>query len=182
MNLRTTVPFTRFNNYLDLSADQRNVMAIHSGQFIGKSFVDPIITGDTNDPATRFNAEFLNYSFVYVITETVGDYPYPYFSEKTWKAMSTGSPFIMINAQNSLLKLQEFGFKTFSEWWDEGYDTKNTVADRIEAAVNILNEFSHKSISELQAIRNTMSHVIDYNRHHLTTFQKLDLENITNQI
>ena len=182
MNLRTTSPFNRFNNYLDLSEDQRAVMAVHSSQFIGNSFADPIIPEGGNDQATWFNAEFLNYSFVYVITETVGDYPYPYFSEKTWKAMATGCPFIMINAQYSLLKLQEFGFKTFSEWWDEGYDTKNTVADRIEAAVNILNEFSHKSIIELQEIRNTMSHIIEYNRHHLTTFRNLDLENIANQI
>lgn len=182
MNLRTTIPFVRSNDYLILTADQQAVMSTYSAEFIGSSFVDPNITGNSNDVATRFNAEFLHYSFVYVITETVGEYPYPYFSEKTWKAMFTGCPFIMINAQNSLLQLQEFGFKTFSEWWDEGYDTKNTVADRIEAAVKILDELSHKSITELQAMKNTMSHVLEYNQHHLATFQNLDLENITNQI
>lgn len=182
MNLRTSIPFTRFNNYLDLSANQQEVLTTYSGHFVGNSFVDPSIQGGSNHSETRFNAEFLKNSFVYVITETVGDYPYPYFSEKTWKAMVTGCPFIMINAQYSLSKLQEFGFKTFSEWWDEGYDTKNTVADRIESAVNILNEFSQRSITELQEIRSTMSDVVEYNRTHIATFRNLDLENITNQI
>jgi hypothetical protein len=182
MILRTTTPFTRFNNHLALSADQTSMLIKHTDQFIGHSFVDPAISGGANDSATQFNAQFLHQSFVYIITETVGDYPYPYFSEKTWKALVTGCPFMMVNARNSLAKLREFGFKTFSEWWSEEYDNKVTVADRIEGMINVLTEFSTLPISELQLLRNQMDSVIKHNHQHVNVFTAQDLKNITNMI
>jgi hypothetical protein len=182
MIFRTTVPFVRVNDDLILSAGQRKVLTSHANTFVNRSFTDPQILGSTNDTGTRFRAGFLHYSFVYVVTETVSEYPYVYFTEKTWKAMATGVPFIMINAQNSLLKLQEFGFKTFNKWWDEGYDSKNTGADRIEAAVKILKDLSHLTLDELKLMRHEMDSVIKHNQQHLITFQELDLKNIANQI
>lgn len=182
MILRTTSPFTRINNDIVLSPTQRMVMTTHSTDFIGKNFTSPNIIGGTNDQSNKFNAEFLHSSFVYIITETVGDYPYPYFSEKTWKAIITGCPFMMVNARNSLAKLNEFGFKTFNTWWDESYDTKTTVADRIEAMVTELNKFSNKSVLELQKMREEIVPVIEYNKQHLKKFTESDLKNITDMI
>lgn len=182
MNFRTTVPFVRVNDDLVLSASQHNVLTTHSSTFANQSFADPQILGSTNDFSTRFRASFLHYSFVYVITETVSEYPYVYFTEKTWKAMATGVPFIMINAQNSLSKLQDFGFKTFNKWWNEDYDIKNTGADRVEAAVKILQDLSQLTLDELKLMRHEMDYVIKHNQQHLITFRELDLKNIANQI
>jgi len=182
MNLRTTIPFNRFNNDLILSTNQRSVMIKHLDQFVNQTFVDPQISGDINDSLTRFNAKFLHRSLIYVITETVGDYPYPYFSEKTWKAMITGCPFMMVNACNSLAKLRDFGFKTFANWWDESYDTKTTVADRIEAMTEVLKNLSKMPINELQDLRVQMESTIQHNQQHLTVFTTQDLKNITNTI
>jgi hypothetical protein len=182
MILRTTIPFTRFNNYLELTPNQQAILVEYANDFFQQTFVDPTIDGNTNDCVTRFNAPFLKQSLIYVITETVGDYPYPYFSEKTWKAIVTGCPFMLINTQYSLAKLKEFGFKTFDQWWDEGYDKKVTVADRIEAVVNELIKLSKLSITELEDLRQEMSPVILHNQKHLEIFTASDLENITNQI
>lgn len=183
MHLRTTIPFTRFNSDLILSDDQRAVLVKHFASFVDKSYVDlSQISGSANDQQTWFDAPFLHKSFVFVITETVGEYPYPYFSEKTWKSIITGCPFIMVNAQHSLVKLKEFGFKTFNHWWDESYDNKITVADRIETITKILSDLSNLSINELSAIRQQMSATIEHNKAHLEIFTKADLENITNKI
>ena len=182
MILRTTSPFNGINDDLTLSANQRSVMIKNKDQFVKQTFVDPRILGDKNDPLTRFNANFLHRSLIYVITETVGDYPYPYFSEKTWKAMVTGCPFMMVNACNSLAKLRDFGFKTFANWWDESYDTKSTVADRIEAMTEVLKSLSRMPINELQNLRAQIEPTIKHNQQHLKVFTTQDLKNITNTI
>ena len=182
MILRITIPFNGINDDLTLSANQRSVMTKNSDQFVNQTFVDPRILGDKNDLVTRFNAIFLRRSLIYVITETVGDYPYPYFSEKTWKAMITGCPFMMVNAYNSLAKLRDFGFKTFANWWDEGYDTKSTVADRIETMTEVLKVLSKMPINELQDLRAQMEPTIQHNQQHLKVFTTQDLKNIANTI
>lgn len=182
MSLRTTTPFTRYNNDPVLTADQRKILNQHLDLFNNRSFVDPRIIGGSNDPANKFYAEFLHQSFVYVITETVGDYPYPYFSEKTWRAFNTGCPFMLVGAQYSLVKLQEFGFRTFNKFWSEDYDNKNTVADRIESIICELTKLSKLEISELEELRNDIRPVLEYNKQHLSTFVAQDLDNIAKSI
>jgi len=181
-SLRTTTPFTRFNNDITLNTGQWNVFLTHSSKFSEKNYQHPDITGQNNDVTTRFNAEFLNLALVYVITETVAEYPYPYFSEKTWRAMVTGRPFMMVNAQHSLKKLQEFGFLTFSDWWDESYDEKALAADRIESMVATLKSLASLSKKELRKLNQDMLPVIQHNQNHLIKFASDDLENIANQI
>ena len=36
----------------------------------------------------------------------------------------------MISHSHTLKKLKEFGFKTFSDWWDESYDTEEDDSRR----------------------------------------------------
>jgi hypothetical protein len=181
-SLRTTVPFIRFNNDIILNSEQWKVFLTHSAKFSDQNFQHPGITGPNNDMTTRFNADFLNLALVYVITETVAEYPYPYFSEKTWRAMFTGRPFMMVNAQHSLKKLQEFGFLTFSDWWDESYDEKALAADRIESMVATLKSLANLSKKELRELNQDMLPVIQHNQNHLIKFASDDLENIANQI
>ena len=181
-SLRTTTPFTRFNNDIILNNEQWKVFSLHYPTFSNQNYQHPDITGLNNDIATRFHAEFLNLSLIYVITETVAEYPYPYFSEKTWRAMVTGRPFMMVNAQHSLKKLQEFGFQTFSQWWDETYDEKTLAADRIESMVATLKSLTSLSKKELQELNQDMLPVIQHNQNHLIKFASDDLENIANQI
>lgn len=182
MTLRITNPFTRYNHDLILDEDQQDVFLRNSHAFVNQTLIDPRIPDASTYQDTMFFADFLSQSFVYVITETVGEYPYPYFSEKTWKAFNTGVPFLMVNAQHSLKKLQELGFKTFSQWWDEGYDSKTTVADRIESLTSILYDLSKLSDAELASMRKEMQATIDYNHNYLKIFAKKDLMNIIKSI
>lgn len=182
MSLRTTNPFTRYNNALLLNEYQASVLGSNSSEFVNQSFVDHRITGAPNSANTYVAADFLSHSFVYLITETVGEYPYPYFSEKTWKAINTGVPFLMVNTQYSLKKLQELGFKTFSDWWDEDYDLGFTVADRIESITNVLTMLSGLPESQLVAMRKDMQPSIEYNQKYLKLFVEKDLDNIIRSI
>lgn len=180
--LHVCKPYSNFNNELCLSKEQQHIFGKHYNLFAGNAYVDPKIQGDTNDIGTRFYAEFLHKSYVYVITETVCEYPYPYFSEKTWRAFNTGVPFMMINAQYSLAKLRDFGFKTFNCWWDESYDVLANGADRIQAIVEQLKSLSELSIEDLVNLRQEMLPTLEYNQRHLAVFAKNDLENIAKSI
>ena len=181
-SLRTTIPFSRINNDLITSADQRCVLTEFWPLFSGNSHQHPGITGGMNSPDDRFQADFMYQSLIYVVTESVGEYPYPYFSEKTWKGILTGRAFMMVNARHSLQKLQEFGFKTFSQWWDESYDSLPTVVDRVEAITKNLAMFQDYEPSQLNRLQQEMLPVLQHNQQHLGQFVLDDLERIKQQL
>ena len=181
---RKTVPNQVFNNDIRLSSLQWEILNTHVASFNNISFKDARIDGNhaNESPHTFQYAKFLQKSFVYLITETFGDHPYPYFTEKTWKAINTGVPFLMIGPQNSLAKLQEFGFKTFSSWWDEGYDKLPYVSNRIESVISIVERFSSYSMDELYQIKIEMLPVLEYNQKHMKNFIDVSLKNIADSI
>ena len=180
--LRTTTPLTRINDDLIHDEYSHNLLSIHRMKFEGRNYQDPLIVGSKNSNMTYFNAFFLEKSFVYLITETVSEYPYPYFSEKTWKAMLCKMPFMIIGSQNSLKKLREFGFKTFSKWWSESYDILPTTKERILHIVKNLETLSQLSLSDLESLKKDMSEILDYNYNHIKDFKKTDLENLKNNL
>lgn len=174
--LRLTYPVTRINSDLQCNQTQKEILNNHWHKFAGATYQHSDIVGENNDIGTRFNAEFMHKSFVYVVTETVGDYPYAYFTEKTWKGIATGCPWLMIGARYSIKQLQTWGFKSFSTWWDEGYDQLPTVVDRIQAVTEILIELQHKN---LHAIKQEMQLVLEYNQRHLLAFRQKNLNDLS---
>lgn len=180
--LRTNSPSTRINDDLILTRQYWNILHSHQDSIVGKNFKHNSIQGGNNDMQTRFAAPFLKNAFVYLITETVGDYPYPYFTEKTWKAIVSKVPFMIVGSPQSLDKLREFGFKTFNQWWKEDYDLLPTVSQRIESIVLELKNLSTLPTSELVRIRKEMLPVINYNFNHLSTFASKDLANIQEKL
>lgn len=180
--LRTTTPATRVNDDLILNEHFYDIKLKHRHLFVDKNYQHPLINGGTNDIDTRFISKFLRNTFVYVITETVSEYPYQFFSEKTWKAMLTRMPFMIVGSRNSLCELQSFGFKTFNNWWSEHYDTLPTSAERIESMVIELKNLSKLDSKVLMQMRTEMQSTIDHNFNHIAIFKNNDLDNIKNKI
>lgn len=175
--LRITMPMSRINDRLSLTDFDRNVLIQHQSLFLNKNFHSSLIPkyqGLVQD----FSVSFLSRCFVYLITETVGDYPYPYLTEKTWKAIIGKVPFMIIGAKGSLQKLQEFGFMTFSNWWDESYDQLPTASQRIESVVLELKKLSILPKDRLDEIKKEINVVVAHNHKHLAVFSKNDLDSI----
>jgi len=180
--LRTTTPPARINDDLILTERFHDIMSKYQHLFRDNNYQHPLIVGGSNHWNTKFNADFLKKTFVYVITETVSEYPHRYFSEKTWKAMVTGVPFMIVGSQNSLQELQNFGFKTFNKWWSEHYDTLPTTAERIESLVIELKTLSELDNKTLLQIRSEMQSTINHNFNQLKIFKNKQLDNIRNKI
>ena len=180
--LRTTTPPTIFNDDLIHDEYSHKLISKHQEFLLEKNYRNPSIVGEKDSKATYFNASFLEKSFVYVITETVSEYPYPYFSEKTWRAILCKMPFMIVGSQHSLKQLKEFGFKTFDKWWDESYDNLLTTKERISHIVKNLEILSKLSLNGLTQIKKSMIPVLHHNYEHIKTFKNTDLENIRNNI
>jgi hypothetical protein len=116
----------------------------------------------TDNPANQIVIEHYTHSFVSLVTETLVDGIF--FSEKIYKPIAVGHPFILIGGYKQLNKLKEFGFKTFSVWWNEEYDEIKSSVDRTSAAINVLTELSKKSKEELHLMREEMKPTLLHNQ------------------
>lgn len=180
--LRTTTPQTRINDDLMLDVCHHDILVKHQHKFVNQTFKHPLIKGFSNDKSTRYVANFLHKCFVYVITETPAEYPCQYFTEKTWKAMSSKMPFIMIGPRYNLRMLRDFGFATFDKWWSEDYDQLDTAAKRIHSATEVLKTLSNLSQDDLKKMSIDMQTVLEHNYNHMAVFVSTDLDNIQKKL
>jgi hypothetical protein len=120
--------------------------------------------------------------FLHVVTETVFDYPHNSFSEKTWKPIVNLRPFVMVSVPGALSELRNHGFKTFSDWWDEGYDDIMDPLTRMKSIVEVIRQVSEKSIDELKEIYEDMKPIVRFNYdHYYGLFRTQALKNFEKQ-
>ena len=104
-------------------------------------------------------------SYIHVVTETFGHYKHDrlFFSEKVYKPMMFLQPFILIGEPFALKALKEFGYKTFSDFWDESYDEILHDGDRLFAATEIIKNLANKSDNELSDMLDKMLPILNHN-------------------
>jgi hypothetical protein len=104
-------------------------------------------------------------SLLYLVTETVATGRRHHLTEKTFKPIAMGMPFIIVGTQGSLRYLRSYGFRTFGDLWDESYDDEPDDHKRIEKVAHTL-----KLLDELgeyrQAIFDSAHDIIKHNWNH----------------
>jgi hypothetical protein len=70
-----------------------------------------------------------------LVTETVFDYPYSFRTEKIWKPILMGHPFVVAANQGFYRDLRNLGFQTFDSLIDESFDRIDRPEDRIECII-----------------------------------------------
>jgi hypothetical protein len=69
--------------------------------------------------------------FIEIVVET--DYHNTWdWTEKTWKCLASGKPFIIMSGPGALLEMRSIGFKTFDPWIDESYDLEPNAWRRLD--------------------------------------------------
>lgn len=117
-----------------------------------------------NNPAQMIVPTDYETSFVSLITETLVDHDLMFFSEKIYKPIAVGHPFIVLGNPGMLKKLRTFGFKTFHEFWDESYDLEQDLNLRMNKIISILHTLNKKSVIELQDMRHRMQSILIHNQ------------------
>ena len=72
-----------------------------------------------------------------------------WITEKTVKNLYIGKPFIVMSGMGTLERLRSRGFKTFSPWIDETYDTIENIHDRMSAIKQEIDRLSKLDLNQL---------------------------------
>jgi hypothetical protein len=105
-------------------------------------------------------------SLIYVPTETVYFGRRTHITEKTFKAIALGMPFIMVAAAGSLEYMRSYGFRTFSDVWDESYDTETNDIQRLERVVRLLADIDGLTDREHHQIQRHVLPAVEHNWNH----------------
>ena len=105
-------------------------------------------------------------SLLYLVTETVATQRRHHITEKTFKPIALGMPFVIVGTQGSLKYLRSYGFKTFGDFWDESYDDETNDDLRIEKIAKVLKDLDLMSVEQKQQLFDSTMAVIKHNWDH----------------
>ena len=102
-------------------------------------------------------------SLVYHVTETVYTGRRLQLTEKTFKPIALGMPFVLTATAGSLEYLRSYGFKTFGDFWDESYDLEHNDFARAEKVAAILKKLDDLPESDKQELFKACWPIIEHN-------------------
>jgi len=104
-------------------------------------------------------------SLLYLVTETVYTGRRHHLTEKTFKPIALGMPFVIVGTQGSLEYLRSYGFRTFEGIWDESYDSAEDSV-RIERIASLLRSLDELPIKAKQDLFDQAQEVVEHNWNH----------------
>jgi len=110
--------------------------------------------------------------FLLVCNETHQPDDTVFLTEKTYRAINYCRPFVVNGDTGSLGYLQELGFKTFNEFWDESYDTETSDHARIVKIIGIIKNICAMTNDELLALYHAIRPVLEYNYNVLKNYEQ----------
>lgn len=99
-------------------------------------------------------------------TDTWYDPNYLFITEKTYNCFNSRTPFLMVGQPFTLKHLNDIGFKTFSEYWDESYDEELNTTKRASMVCDLMDKIE---LNYLDMFKD-MQDILDHNYNHLRTF------------
>ena len=104
-------------------------------------------------------------SLLYLVTETVYTGRRHHLTEKTFKPIALGMPFVIVGTRGSLEYLRSYGFRTFEGIWDESYDQAEDAV-RIERIASLLRSLDELPVAAKQDLFEQAQEVIEHNWNH----------------
>lgn len=104
-----------------------------------------------------------------LVTETVYDYAYSFRTEKIWKPVAMGHPWIAVANAGYYRDIKNLGFRTFGHLIDESFDTIDNGQQRIERITAIVEDLCAQ---DLNSFLEAAQEVCKYNQQHLGDMAK----------
>ena len=99
-----------------------------------------------------------------LVTETVCDYPYSLRSEKIYKPIAMGHPWIVTANRGFYRDIRNQGFRTYDHLIDESFDSIDNNQDRLDKIVAVVQDLCQQDLAEfLVAAKQTSK----YNQQHM---------------
>jgi hypothetical protein len=99
-----------------------------------------------------------------LVTETVFDYPYSLRSEKIYKPIAMGHPFVAVANCGFYRDLHNSGFQTFGNLIDESFDMIDNNQDRLDKIAQVVQDLCASDLAEFLVASRA---VTKYNQQHL---------------
>ena len=99
-----------------------------------------------------------------LVTETVFEYTYSFRTEKLWKPVAMGHPWIVASNAGFYRDMHNLGFQTFGHVIDESFDTIDNNQDRIKRIAQIVKDLCSQDLAKFLEECYT---VCKYNQQHL---------------
>lgn len=160
------IPFTRINeDWKIANSDFLKLSDTYTGTNF-KNFTEMASLVKSTD-LYDVDTTLIQRAFLYINAETDYVYPGAMLSEKAFKGVASMRPFVFLASPGSLEHFKNYGFKTFSDFWDESYDQIQNHEERISAVFKIVNELSSLSDSDVIDLALSMQSVLEYNYSYL---------------
>ena len=97
-------------------------------------------------------------------------------TEKITKPILNYHPFVIVGNYQTLKLLKYFGFKTFSDFWDESYDEIENAEDRFLAITEVVNYLMNLSTKEWDELTKKLIPILIYNKENLKKFSIVNIK------
>ena len=163
-----------YHNGTDLMARERPIKYLPPEYEISK------IQDRIDQPSTAafvkyqlFNGEWLDGlikpecyidSYFSIVAETAYQYPYSFKTEKIWKPVMMGHPWIAVSNKGFYRDMKEMGFRTFGHLIDESFDGIENCEERIKRTSQIIVDLCKQ---DLNSFIDAAKEVCIYNQLHM---------------
>jgi len=123
--------------------------------------------------SATYDPEHYQLCAIDVVLETLFDDTRWHLTEKTLRPIACGKPFILAATPGSLRYLQQYGFRTFGDLWDESYDMIDQPQQRLHAIIELLQWISRLTPALKQKLYQSAHEIAQHNfdRFHSAQFQ-----------
>lgn len=128
----------------------------------GRSLPDDLLP-EHPDYQRYFNPAWYNDTHFSIVVETVVDNPTIFVTEKTFKPIAFHHPFVVMAQAGHLQYLQQQGFETYSNLFDESYDSIPNWHTRLAAVVCSIKNFTLEPYNKLTQQKIVHNHERFYN-------------------
>lgn len=148
-----------------LLPDQYEVEKYHTG--IKKQYQQSFVKHELFDNEwgdVYIRAEPYVDTYFSLVSETVCDYPYSLRSEKIYKPMAIGHPFVAVANRGFYQDLRNTGFQTYRSLIDESFDLIDNNQDRLDRIADVVRDLCASDLDEFLVAAQSIS---KYNQQHM---------------
>lgn len=117
----------------------------------------------SNHSADYTSTDYQSTSFE-IVLETWFDSEKNHLTEKTFRPIAAGQPFILASTPHSLDYLRRYGFQTFAPWIDESYDSVKDPLARLQAITFEMRRLLALSAREFSTVMRGCREIADHNK------------------
>jgi hypothetical protein len=138
---------------IDIELDSRETVEHHHGVYIPQ----------VNDLRSEKFLESYDKCFVAIVAETRYAQPTANISEKLLTCIGSKTPFILLAPPYSLEYARSLGFKTFSKFWSEKYDTIEDPTLRLKEIFDLIDKIGRMDVPQLEQMYSEMAEILEHN-------------------